>query len=256
MTQPRQGRRSASARVRLRTFETRTGNIPPIMPSAYANLLCHIVFSTKGRRPFLQVNLLPDMHRTLGGAVRDQKGKPVEIVGVADHVHMLVKLPPTIAIANFVRDIKANSSKWAHERPEVGRLFAWQVGYSAFTVSRSQAPRVRTYIQNQERHHKRKTFKEELLALLERNKIEYEERYLWDRGAPPPLPGLVRFFSRSQPGACAARLSLRRRSAAFSAAELRLGIPEYSGRAHRTFPEWGARDEGFLSVRERIENPF
>jgi REP element-mobilizing transposase RayT len=149
------------------------------MSSSYTNLLYHIVYSTKGRKPFLQGASLADMHRYLGGAVRGEKGIAIEIGGIADHVHMLVKLPPTIAMADFVRNIKANSSKWAHQRDDVGRDFAWQVGYSAFTVSESQAERVRRYVATQDRHHRKTKFEEELLVLLAKNRIEYDERYLW-----------------------------------------------------------------------------
>jgi len=150
------------------------------MPSTYTNLLYHIVFSTKVRRPFINPELGEELHPYIGGIIRDAGGEPIEIGGVADHVHILAKLPATLAVADALRLIKSNSSKWAGERPDLVRTFTWQTGYAAFTVSKSQVGTVREYIQNQERHHRRKTFKQELVSLLKKNDIEYDERYLWD----------------------------------------------------------------------------
>lgn len=149
------------------------------MPSTYTNLLYHIIFSTKDRRPFIGSEFREDLHPYIGGIIRDFRGEPIEIGGVADHVHILAKLPATLAVADALRLIKSNSSKWAGEHPELVRTFAWQTGYAAFTVSKSQANAVREYIQNQEPHHRRQTFKQELVSLLKKNAIEYDERYLW-----------------------------------------------------------------------------
>jgi len=150
------------------------------MPSTYTNLLYHIIFSTKDRRPFINKKFREELLPYIGGIIRDAGGVPLEIGGVEDHVHIFAKFSPTLAIAEAVRLIKANSSKWAGERPDLVRAFAWQTGYAAFTVSKSQAGSVRRYIRNQEEHHRKKSFKEELLALLEKHEIEYDERYLWD----------------------------------------------------------------------------
>jgi REP element-mobilizing transposase RayT len=150
------------------------------MPSTYTNLLYHLVFSTKERRPFITPELQHELHPYRGGIILDARGVPLEIGGVADHVHILAKLPATLSIADALRLIKSNSSKWAGERPDVVRTFAWQEGYAAFTVSKSQVDIVREYIQNQEEHHRKKTFKQELVSLLKKNDIEYDEKYLWD----------------------------------------------------------------------------
>jgi REP element-mobilizing transposase RayT len=150
------------------------------MPSTYTNLLYHIIFSTKDRRPFIHPDFAKELHPYIGGIIRDAGGEPIEVGGVADHVHILAKLPAALAVADALRLIKSNSLKWANERPDLVRAFAWQTGYAAFTVSKSQADSVREYIQNQERHHRHKTFKEELVSLLIKNDIEYDERYLWD----------------------------------------------------------------------------
>jgi putative transposase len=150
------------------------------MPSTYTNLLYHIIFSTKERRPFINPKLLAELHPYVGRIIRDLKGEPIEIGGVEDHIHVLAKLPATSALSDALREIKSNSTKWAGERQDLVRTFAWQTGYAAFTVSKSQVVMVRKYIRNQEQHHRRKTFKQELVSLLDKHEIEYDRRYLWD----------------------------------------------------------------------------
>ncbi|MCI0360970.1 MAG: IS200/IS605 family transposase [Planctomycetaceae bacterium] len=148
------------------------------MAGTYTNLLYHIVFSTKERRQLVTAAIEEDLHGYMGGIVKGLDGKLLEINGIPDHIHLLVKLPPKLALSDSVRDIKANSSKWLNERSRIYK-FAWQDGFAAFTVSESQVERVRGYIRNQKNRHKRMTFKDELLALLQKNRVEYEERYLW-----------------------------------------------------------------------------
>ena len=149
------------------------------MASTLTNLLYHVVFSTKGRMPLIRSEIREPLYRYLGGIVRNQKGKLIEIGGVADHVHLLVRFPASRAVSDMLRDLKSDSSKWLNrERPR--DRFAWQTGYGAFTVSQSQVGTVRRYIRGQEEHHRRHSFKEELLGLLKKHGIEYDERYLWD----------------------------------------------------------------------------
>ncbi|HVA46468.1 MAG TPA: IS200/IS605 family transposase [Pirellulales bacterium] len=113
------------------------------MANTYTNLLYHIVFSTKDRISLIEPSVRPDLHGYLGGIVRELGGTALEIGGVADHVHLLVKLPPKIAISDFMRELKANSSKWMNEQRMKLRKFGWQDGYAAFSVSKSQVPSVR-----------------------------------------------------------------------------------------------------------------
>lgn len=150
------------------------------MPSTYTSLLYHIVFSTKDRRPFLNPKLRAELFPYIDGIVSKFDGVTLEIGGVEDHVHMLLRLPADLAVSDALRLIKSNSSKWAGERRDLTRVFAWQTGYSAFTVSKSQVPSVRKYIRNQERHNQRLTFKQELLSLLIKHEIDYDRRFLWD----------------------------------------------------------------------------
>ncbi len=96
-----------------------------------------------------------------------------------DHVHLVLKLIADVSVAEIVRLVKANSSKWINDNDTI-RSFAWQTGYAAFTVSESQLPKLRTYVTHQEAHHRQRTFQEEVLQLLQRHNIEYDERYVWD----------------------------------------------------------------------------
>jgi REP element-mobilizing transposase RayT len=143
---------------------------------SHTNLLYHIVFGTKGRYPFITNELKPRLHEYLGGTVRGLGGIAFEVNGMSDHVHLLAKIKPTKAIADVIRDLKANSSKWARELTN-GR-FGWQKRYGAFTVSESQFEAVRQYIRDQEEHHKRFDFKHEYESLLRANKVEIDEN-LW-----------------------------------------------------------------------------
>ena len=116
----------------------------------------------------------------MGGIIRDEKGILLAAGGMPDHVHLVAKLPPTIAVSDMLWLIKTNSSRWVHETFPALRHFAWQTGYGAFGVSYSDLDRVKQYISNQQEHHRVRTFKEEFLALLKRHHIEYDERYIWD----------------------------------------------------------------------------
>jgi len=129
------------------------------------------VYATKERRPLIDLEFQPRLYEYLGGTIRGLKAISLEIGGIEDHVHILAKVPPTIAISDFLEKLKANSSKWAKS---VRRGFGWQDGYSAFTVSESQGERVRNYIRNQSEHHKKVSFRDELIALLEAHGVEYD----------------------------------------------------------------------------------
>lgn len=111
--------------------------------------------------------------------MRELKGRAHAINGMPDHVHMLVSLPPTISISEALGFIKVNSSGWVHQKwPD--SPFAWQLGYGAFSVSKSQVPAVTKYIRNQEQHHRKFTYKQEFLDLLRKHDIPYDERYVWE----------------------------------------------------------------------------
>jgi len=148
------------------------------MSSTHLSLHYHIVFSTKEREPWIPPGWRDELHAYIGRIVANLEGVPQIIGGTGDHVHLLLGLRATHCLAEVVRSVKSVSSAWIHEEKRLP-AFAWQEGYGAFTVSASQRKVVRNYIARQEEHHRRRTFQEEYLELLQRSGVEYDERYLW-----------------------------------------------------------------------------
>jgi REP element-mobilizing transposase RayT len=145
------------------------------MAQTFAQIFLHIIFSTKERRPSLNEDWRDELFAYMGGIVRSLGGKALLINGVSDHVHLLLSLPASVAPADAVRVIKARSSTWVRRRD---RTFSWQSGYAAFSVSQSRTVQVRRYIARQQQHHTRIRFEDELVSLLQRHQMEYDERYL------------------------------------------------------------------------------
>ncbi|MCK5114727.1 MAG: IS200/IS605 family transposase [Phycisphaerae bacterium] len=145
---------------------------------SYTNFHTHIVFATKNRRAMLIDRVMQQLLPYMGGIIRNLSGTMLAANGPEDHLHILATLPPTIAPSDFVRNIKASSSKWIHNTFSTMASFRWQDGYSAFSVSHSITPRVIEYIRKQQEHHKVKSFDEELIALLELHKIKFDDRYV------------------------------------------------------------------------------
>ena len=149
------------------------------MGHTYTSLLSHVIFSTKDRLPYLREDRGNDVFAYMGGIVRKLNASAIGINGIEDHVHMLVRLPPSLSTAKAVEIVKTNSSRWIHERRVLHRTFGWQSGYAAFSVSESKMDEVSKYIRAQQEHHRKATFQEELIAFLERAHIQYDDRYLW-----------------------------------------------------------------------------
>jgi putative transposase len=145
----------------------------------FTALFTHIIFSTKDRFPYLDRDLAPECLAYVGGIVENIGGRRIAIGGVADHVHLLAEVPPTIALSDFIRTIKSNSSKWVHENHGRSK-FAWQKGYAAFSVSRSGVDRVVRYIEAQEEHHRRVSYQDEVRAFLKKHGMACDERYMWE----------------------------------------------------------------------------
>jgi REP element-mobilizing transposase RayT len=141
-----------------------------------------IVFAVKRRQNLIQKNWKDELNKYICGIVNGKGQKVYAIGGVEDHIHILVSIKPNIAISDLVRDIKANSSKWINENEFVRGKFQWQEGFGAFSYAQSQLDNVIAYINNQEQHHQKKTFKDEYLTLLQKFDIEYDEKYLFDWG--------------------------------------------------------------------------
>ena len=146
------------------------------MGSTFFSLHYHFVFSTKDRRPLILATWRPRLHSYLGGIIRGMNGVAEIVGGVDDHVHLLASLRPVHCIADVLRDMKKDSTNWVKEHFEP--RFSWQEGYAAFTVSPSATNSVRNYIANQEQHHRKYSFVDELKELLEKAGIEYDEKYL------------------------------------------------------------------------------
>jgi REP element-mobilizing transposase RayT len=150
------------------------------MPQSLASLHVHLVFSTKHREPVITPDLAPRVYGYLGGVARGADSPLVAAGGVADHVHLLVSLGRQTCVADLVRELKSNSSGWVHETfPEHPR-FAWQSGYGAFAVSKSNVGAVKAYIARQDEHHRKRTFQDEYREFLRLHELEWDERYLWE----------------------------------------------------------------------------
>ncbi len=149
------------------------------MGHTYTSLLTHIIFSTKDRIAYLREDRRDDVFSYMGGIVRELKGAAINVNGTQDHVHLLVRLPTFLSVAKAVEIVKTNSSRWIHRDRVLHHTFAWQTGYAAFSVSESQSNDVARYITNQQEHHRRVTFQEELIAFLQRAHVQYDERYVW-----------------------------------------------------------------------------
>jgi putative transposase len=151
------------------------------MPQSLANVLVHIVFSTKERRALLQNHdLRVEMRRYIAGISKTLECPAIIVGGATAHVHVLASQSRTIALAEWVKEMKRASSLWAKQKSPEWGLFQWQAGYGAFSVSQSQKHRVEAYIGSQEEHHRKLSFQDELRQLLRKHEIAFDERYVWD----------------------------------------------------------------------------
>ena len=148
------------------------------MSHTSGNILLHMIFSTHGRRPLIKSDFRADLFAYLGGIIREMDGTALIVNGSTDHVHMLVRIRPAQSSAQIACVVKANSSRWVHEKWD--SEFAWQTGYGVFSVSESNVAAVTKYIAGQEEHHLKHSFQEELIAFLKKNNVAYDERYIWD----------------------------------------------------------------------------
>jgi putative transposase len=147
------------------------------MSSTYLSLHYHLVFGTKNREPLIMPEWRGRLHEYLGGTIAGFGGFPQGIGGMSDHVHLLIGLKATHCLSDIVRELKKASSAWIHETVHFSS-FAWQEGYSAFTVSATARESVRNYIAKQEEHHRLRSFGEEFVAMLEKAGIKYDPKYL------------------------------------------------------------------------------
>ena len=149
------------------------------MSQSLALVLVHVIFSTKNRMPFFQsTELRSELHAYLTATLRGLECEPLVVGGVEDHVHILCRLSRKISLADLVQNLKTSSTRILKGKGQPD--FGWQAGYGAFSVSQSARESVFTYIANQEIHHRRMNFQDELRALLNKHGVPFEERYIWD----------------------------------------------------------------------------
>ena len=146
------------------------------MSHTYAQNHLHVVFSTKERRKLIERQLQPKLWSYMAGIGRNHDFLVLANGGMEDHVHLLIQIPPALALAKAVASLKANSSKWMNEH---GMKFSWQEGYGAFSVSASNIDTVVRYIDNQEKHHRKISFEDEFIGLLNRHKIDFDPKYVF-----------------------------------------------------------------------------
>ena len=150
------------------------------MPGTFSKIYIQVVFAVKGRQNLINNNWKTELHKYIAGIVKGKDQKPIIVNGMPDHIHAFIGLRPAMSISDLVRDIKNNSSNFINDHKFVKGKFSWQDGYGAFSYSHSHIGTVYDYILNQEKHHKKITFKEEYLEFLKKFEVEYDEKYLFE----------------------------------------------------------------------------
>ena len=150
------------------------------MPQSLSQVILHIVFGTKERRPWLDLEIRPRMHAYLATVCRDCGCEAYRVGGTADHVHLAARLPRTISQAELLEEIKKTSSAWIKRQGSQYGGFFWQGGYGDFSIGWSQLEELIRYIDRQEQHHRTQTFEQEYRELLRKYHVEFDERYVWD----------------------------------------------------------------------------
>ncbi len=155
------------------------------MANTYSQCYFHVTFHVKSNRFLIPKHLLPELFKYTTGIVQGKKHKMIAIGGIPDHIHLFVGLRPDVAISDLVHDVKGTTSKFLNEKFYATGQFRWQKGFGVFTYSRSQIRNVANYIHNQEKHHEKKSFKEEYIEILNRFDVDYDPKYLFDYTEDP-----------------------------------------------------------------------
>jgi putative transposase len=150
------------------------------VPQSLAQILVHLIFSTKGRAPLLCDDIRPELHPYMATILKGMDSSAILINSVADHTHVLFHLSKNHALCDVIERVKKDSSKWIKTKGKAYRNFYWQSGYGAFSVSQSNVAQVVRYLEEQKEHHRKRTFQEEFRAFLKRYRVPYDERYVWD----------------------------------------------------------------------------
>mgnify|MGYP000025204587 CR=1 FL=1 len=148
------------------------------MPQSLSQVLVHLVFSTKHRQPFIMPDKRKALFAYLAGTLNQMKCPCIVVGGMPDHVHLMFAQARTLSMSEIVEELKKESSKWA--KAMIHAEFYWQNGYGVFSVSQSQSPKVKYYIEHQEDHHRVNTFQDEFRELLRMHELHWDEKYVWD----------------------------------------------------------------------------
>jgi len=147
---------------------------------SYHGIHIHVIFSTQYRARLLAKSWREDLFAIIGDQIREHKGVLLQAGGIEDHVHLLIKVHPSFAIADTIRQLKSNSSQWINETRRIKGKFHWQTGYAAFSVSYSMVDVVKNYIVSQVEHHRQRTFKEEYLDFLKRHNLTFNPKFVFE----------------------------------------------------------------------------
>jgi len=150
------------------------------MAGTYSQIYIHVVFAVQGRQNLIPPDHKNEIYKYIGGIFRNNKQKLLAINGMSDHLHILFNLKPEMAVADLIRDVKAHSSKFINQKQWMRGKFNWQSGYGAFSYSISQLGNVISYIENQERHHRKHTFREEYEKMLQLFNVPFDGKYLFE----------------------------------------------------------------------------
>lgn len=149
------------------------------MANTYTQIHIQFVFAVRFREAVIHSSWKDELYRYMTGIVQNNKHKLIAINGMPDHIHILIGMRPTQSISDLMQDIKGSSSKWINQKGFIKGKFEWQEGYGAFSYGKSQVKDVIAYIENQEQHHSRKTFRDEYLDFLKKFDVEYDEQYIF-----------------------------------------------------------------------------
>lgn len=149
------------------------------MAQTLVSLMAHVIFSTKNREPFITPEIEPELFAYVGGILNNHESRLLTAGGTADHVHLLISQSKNVSLSALMKDIKKDSSSWIKTKGREFRNFHWQDGYGAFSIGKSEIPELKQYLASQKEHHRKRTFKEELIEFLEEYGVAYDERYLW-----------------------------------------------------------------------------
>ena len=149
------------------------------MSHSLSKLYVHIVFHVKNNEVLIRTEDEEELYAYIGGIIKANEAFPIKINGTENHLHILTTMSKNISLSKFVEEIKRNSSRWIKTKGDYYHFFAWQGGYSGFSVSQSKVPIVEKYIENQKEHHKKETFQEEYVKFLREYNVDFDEKYLW-----------------------------------------------------------------------------